>query len=170
MRRDQDIKGCGKQIFKSASRSIVKRSWMKLGEIIEDYKMFLFSKFQKKMICFVRVWSFENFVSDLFFWSYIFCLNIFESEILGFYKKIKDYICERNFISFRYVLGEIQVSKISTLILKSVSFESDNFLWSSSIDLKFRENIQDISIVCFLGYQGVWSYWERVISHFVFKS
>jgi hypothetical protein len=55
VRRDQDIKGCGKQIFKSASRSIVKRSWMKLGEIIEDYKMFLFSKFQKKMICFVRV-------------------------------------------------------------------------------------------------------------------
>jgi len=30
---------------------------MKLGDIIEDYKMLLFSNFQKKRICFVRVMS-----------------------------------------------------------------------------------------------------------------
>jgi hypothetical protein len=49
----------------------------------------------------------------------------------------KGYICEKNFKSFRYVLREIQISKISTSVLKSVSFESDNSLWSSPIELNF---------------------------------
>ncbi len=40
-------------------------------------------------------------------------------------------------MSFGYVLREIQVSKISTLVLKLISFENDNFLQSSSIELKF---------------------------------
>jgi hypothetical protein len=40
-------------------------------------------------------------------------------------------------MSFGYILKEIQVYKVSVSILKSVSFESDNFLWSSSIELKF---------------------------------
>jgi hypothetical protein len=31
---------------------------VKIGEVIEDYKLLLFSKFQKKRICFVRVMSF----------------------------------------------------------------------------------------------------------------
>jgi len=31
---------------------------VKLGEIIEDYKTFVFSKFQEKKICFVRVMNF----------------------------------------------------------------------------------------------------------------
>ncbi len=31
---------------------------VKLGEVIEDYRTLLFSKFQKKRICFVRVMSF----------------------------------------------------------------------------------------------------------------
>jgi hypothetical protein len=31
---------------------------VKLGEFIEDYRTLLFSKFQKKKICFVRVMSF----------------------------------------------------------------------------------------------------------------
>jgi hypothetical protein len=31
---------------------------VKLGEVIEDYRTLLFSKFQKKKICFVRVMSF----------------------------------------------------------------------------------------------------------------
>jgi hypothetical protein len=44
---------------------------------------------------------------------------------------------EKNFKSFGYVLREIQVSKVSALVLKSVYFESDNSLWSSSIELKF---------------------------------
>jgi hypothetical protein len=35
VRRDQQNKGCGSQIFKSRSRSIVKRSWI---EIREDYR------------------------------------------------------------------------------------------------------------------------------------
>jgi hypothetical protein len=31
---------------------------VKLGEIVEDYKTLLFSNFQKKKMCFVRVMSF----------------------------------------------------------------------------------------------------------------
>jgi hypothetical protein len=39
-------------------------------------------------------------------------------------------------MSFGYVLRKIEVSKVSTLALKSISFESDNYLWSSLIKLK----------------------------------
>ncbi len=46
-------------------------------------------------------------------------------------------MCERNFMSFGSVLREIQASEISVLVLKSISFESDISLWSSSIELKF---------------------------------
>jgi hypothetical protein len=53
VRGDPHIKGCESQILKSRSRST-----MKLGEIVEDYKTLLFSKFQKKRICFVRVMRF----------------------------------------------------------------------------------------------------------------
>ncbi len=45
-------------------------------------------------------------------------------------------MCERNFMSFGFILGEIQASKVSVSILKSVSFESDISLWSLSIELK----------------------------------
>jgi hypothetical protein len=34
---------------------------LKLGEIVEDYKTLLFSKFQKKRMCFVRVMSLWRF-------------------------------------------------------------------------------------------------------------
>ncbi len=74
---------------------------------------------------------------DLVFWSYLLCLSFFESFCFGISYIIKDYICERNFKSFGYVLKEIQIPKVSTLILKSISFESDNFLRSSSIELEF---------------------------------
>jgi hypothetical protein len=40
-------------------------------------------------------------------------------------------------MSFECVLREIQASKVLVLVLMSVSFESDNSLWSSSIELKF---------------------------------
>ncbi len=110
---------------------------VKLGEIVEDYKTFLFSKFQKKKMCFVRVMSFWRFcvksgflvISPLFklFWIYTF----------GILLDVKDYICEKNFKSFGYVVREIQISKVSTSVLKLVSFESDNSLWSSPIELKF---------------------------------
>jgi len=40
-------------------------------------------------------------------------------------------------MSFGFVLREIQASKVLVSVLKSVSFESDNSLWSSSIELKF---------------------------------
>ncbi len=46
-------------------------------------------------------------------------------------------MCERNFMSFGFVLREIQASEVSVLVLKSVSFERDISLWSSSIGLKF---------------------------------
>jgi hypothetical protein len=46
-------------------------------------------------------------------------------------------MCERNFMSFGFVLREIQASEVSVSVLKSVSFESDISLWSSSIGLKF---------------------------------
>jgi hypothetical protein len=40
-------------------------------------------------------------------------------------------------MSFGSILREIQAFKVSVSVLKSVSFENDNFLWSSSIELKF---------------------------------
>jgi hypothetical protein len=40
-------------------------------------------------------------------------------------------------MSFGYVLREIQAFKVSVLVLKSISFESDYSLWSSLIELKF---------------------------------
>jgi hypothetical protein len=46
-------------------------------------------------------------------------------------------MCDRNFMSFGYILREIQASEVSVSVLKSVSFESDISLWSSSIELKF---------------------------------
>ncbi len=46
-------------------------------------------------------------------------------------------MCERNFMSFGFVLREIKTYKVSVLVLKSVSFESDISLWSTSIELKF---------------------------------
>ncbi len=143
---------------------------VKLAEIIEDYKTLLFSKFQEKKTCFMRVMNFWRFcvrsgflvISPLFefFWICSF-------EILYI---IKDYICERNFKSFGYVLREIQVSKVSASVLKSVSFESDNSLWSSPIKLKFWVDIEDIYLMCLPKSQGVWSCREWVVRHFVFRS
>jgi hypothetical protein len=54
--------------------------------------------------------------------------------------------------------------------LKLVSFESDISLWSSSIGLKFWTDIEDIYFMCFPKSQGFWSFWKRVVSHFVFRS
>jgi len=50
-------------------------------------------------------------------------------------------------MSFEFVLKEIQTSKVSVLVLKSISFESDNSLWSSSIELKFWADIEDIYLM-----------------------
>ncbi len=46
-------------------------------------------------------------------------------------------MCERNFMSFGFVLREIKAFKVSISVVKSVSFESDISLWSRSIELKF---------------------------------
>jgi hypothetical protein len=40
-------------------------------------------------------------------------------------------------MSFEFVLREIQASKVLVSILKLISFQSDNSLWSSSIELTF---------------------------------
>jgi len=55
----------------------------------------------------------------------------------GIVEIIKEYICERNFMSFGFILKEIETFKVSVLVLKSIHFESDNSLCSSSIKLKF---------------------------------
>jgi hypothetical protein len=91
---------------------------VKLGEIIKDYKTFLFSNFQKKRICFVRVMNLWRLyaksgflvISPLFelFWICSF-------EIIYI---IREYICEINLMSFGSVLREIQASKVSVLVLK----------------------------------------------------
>ncbi len=44
---------------------------VKLREIREDYKTFIFSKFQKKMICFVRVMSFWKLCVRFGFFGHI---------------------------------------------------------------------------------------------------
>jgi hypothetical protein len=54
--------------------------------------------------------------------------------------------------------------------LKLVFFLNDNFLWSSSIELKFWAHIEDIYVMCLLKFQGVWSCQKQVASHFVFRS
>jgi hypothetical protein len=54
--------------------------------------------------------------------------------------------------------------------LKSISFESNNSLWSSSIELKFWANVKNIYFICIPKSQGVWSCYEQVVSHFVFRS
>jgi hypothetical protein len=46
-------------------------------------------------------------------------------------------MCERNFMSFGSVLRKIQASEFSVSVLKSVYFDSDISLWSSSTELKF---------------------------------
>jgi len=63
-------------------------------------------------------------------------------------------MCERNFKSFGYVLREIQLSKVLTSVLKSISFESVNSLWSLSIELKFWTNIEDTYFMCLPKSQG----------------
>jgi hypothetical protein len=55
-------------------------------------------------------------------------------------------------MSFGSILREIQAFKVSILVLKSVPFESDNSLWSSSID------IENIYLICLPKSQGVWNY------------
>ncbi len=62
-----------------------------------------------------------------------------------------------NFKLFGYVLKEIQVSKGSPSISKSISFESDDSLWSSPIELKLWTDIKDIYLMCLSKFQGVWS-------------
>ncbi len=133
---------------------------VKLGEIIEEKKTLLFSKFQKKMICFVRVMKFWRFCVKSGFLVISLLFELFWIWSCAILKIIKEYICERNFKSFAYVLREIQVSKVSTSILKLVFFESDNYLWSSLIELKFCVGIEDIYFMCVLKSQGVWSCWE----------
>jgi hypothetical protein len=95
---------------------------VKLEEIIENYNTFLFSNFQKNRICFVRVISFEDYMLDLIFLSYLLCLSIFGFAALRSYRSLRN-IHVRNFMPFGYVLREIQVSKVS-----ASSFEI-NFFW-----------------------------------------
>ncbi len=59
---------------------------VKLGEIIEDYNTLLFSKFQKKNICFVRVMSFWRFCVRFGFLSYLLYLSFFGYAALGSYR------------------------------------------------------------------------------------
>jgi hypothetical protein len=51
---------------------------IRLVEIIENYK--------RKGYVLWELWTFENFVLDLVFWSYFLYLRIFESTTLGFYR------------------------------------------------------------------------------------
>jgi hypothetical protein len=44
---------------------------VKLGQIIEDYKTLLFSKFQKKRICFVKVMRFLKILCQIWFFGNI---------------------------------------------------------------------------------------------------
>jgi len=127
---------------------------VKFGGIVEDYNMHLFSNFQKKkMSCesyellkiLCQIWFFDHI-------SFIECFWICNFRILYI---IKDYICERNFMSFGYVLKDIQVFKIWTSILKLISFENINSLWSSLIWQKFWKNVEDMYLMCVPKFQGV---------------
>ncbi len=127
---------------------------MKLWEIIEDYKTFLFSNFQKKKICFVRVMSLWRFCARSGFFGHISFVWAFLDLQLWDLIVIREYICERNFMSFGSVFKEIQASKVSVSVLKSIFLKSDISLWSTSIELKFWTNIEDIYLMCLPKYQG----------------
>jgi hypothetical protein len=51
---------------------------IRLVDIIENYK--------RKGYVLWELWTFEDFVLDLVFWSYFLYLSIFESTTLGFYR------------------------------------------------------------------------------------
>ncbi len=102
---------------------------VKLKGIIEDYKTLLLSKFQKKRICFVRVMSFWKLCIRFGFLVISLLFEFFWICSFGFTDHRRLYIRERNFMSFGYVLREIQISKVLASVLKSIYFEGDNFLW-----------------------------------------
>ncbi len=58
VRGDQHIKVVGVRSLNLDPDLLWKDLGVKLAEVIEDYRTLLFSKFQKKRICFVRVMSF----------------------------------------------------------------------------------------------------------------
>ena len=103
---------------------------VKLREIVKDYKTLLFSNFQKKKMCFVRVMSFWRFYVKFGFLIIYLLFEPFWIWII-----IKDCINEKNIMPFGYVLKEIQVPKMKSSFW-SHFFLSDNFLWLSSIGVK----------------------------------
>jgi hypothetical protein len=103
---------------------------MKLWGIVEDCMVFLFTKFEKKKICFMKVMSFWRFYVKFGFLIIYLLFEPFWIWII-----IKDCINEKNIMPFGYVLKEIQVPKMKSSFW-SHFFLSDNFLWLSSIGVK----------------------------------
>jgi len=170
VRGDQHIKVVKVRSLNLDLNLLWKDLGVKLREIIKDYKMLQFSNFQKKMICFVKVMSLWRLCARSGFLVISPLFELFWICSFGIVEIIKEYICERNFMSFGFILKEIETFKVSVLVLKSIHFESDNSLCSSSIKLKFWADVEDIYLMCLPKSQGVWSCWEQVVSHFVFRS
>ncbi len=94
VRGDQHIKVVEVRSLKLDLELLWKDLGVKLGEVVEDYRTLLFSNFQKKRICFVRVMSFWKLCARSVFWSYLLCLSFFGSEALGYYRSYRN-ICVR---------------------------------------------------------------------------
>ncbi len=94
VRGDQHIKVVEVKSLNLDLELLWKDLGMKLGGIIEDYKMLLFSNFQKKRIFLWELWAFEDSMLDLVFWSYLLCLSLFGSAALGSYRSYRN-ICVR---------------------------------------------------------------------------
>ncbi len=92
---------------------------VKLEGIVEDYKTLLFSNFQKKKICFVKVMSFWRLCAKSGFLVISPLFELFGSATLRSYRSYRN-TCVREISCHLDLYWEIQASKVSVSVLKSV--------------------------------------------------
>jgi len=130
----------------------------------------VWEKFHVIWTCIVRVKSFWKLCVRSVFWSYLLCLKFFGFVILWSYRSysnicVREISCHLDLYCERSKHLKFQSQFWSQFLLKRLIS-----LWSSSIGLKFWADIENIYFMCLPKSQGFWSFWEWVVSHFVFRS
>ncbi len=90
VRGDQHIKVVKVRYLKLDLELLWKVLGVKLGEVVEDYRTLLFSNFQKKRICFVRVMSFWKLCTRSGFLVISPLFELFGSVTLGSYRSYRN--------------------------------------------------------------------------------
>jgi hypothetical protein len=73
--------------FKNLNLDLLQKEFgMNLWGIIKYIRSFYSQNSKKKGHVLLKLWAFEDFVSDTGFWSYFVCFSIFGSIALGSYK------------------------------------------------------------------------------------